>query len=61
MPDLIWYPGIDSDDNHRDSFDRCLIATAHFENLAIITKDEKFSLYENRCPIIWYAQASSLA
>lgn len=47
------YPNIDFDDNHRDPFDRYLIASAHFENLAIITKDEKFSLYENRYPIIW--------
>lgn len=32
-------------DNHRDPFDRFLIATAIHENLRIITIDEKFGLY----------------
>jgi len=33
-------------ENHRDPFDRFLIATASHENLDIITIDEKFDLYE---------------
>lgn len=33
--------------NHRDPFDRMLIATAIAENLCIITIDEKFQLYDS--------------
>ena len=33
--------------NHRDPFDRLLIAQAKTENLTIITDDPKFNLYEN--------------
>ena len=40
-------------ETHRDPFDRYLLAAAHFENLAIITKDEKFQLYTDRFTIVW--------
>lgn len=39
--------------DHKDPFDRLLIATADFEKMAFITKDEKFDAYKNRLPIIW--------
>lgn len=47
------YIFLDFDENHRDPFDRYLLASAHFENLAIITKDEKFGFYNKIIPIIW--------
>lgn len=40
-------------ETHRDPFDRYLLATARSENLAIITKDEKFQLYADSFSIIW--------
>lgn len=33
-------------ENHRDPFDRFIIATAKTEGLSIMTNDEKFKLYE---------------
>jgi len=32
-------------ENHRDPFDRFLISTAQFEEMGIISSDEKFQLY----------------
>jgi PIN domain nuclease of toxin-antitoxin system len=34
-------------ENHRDPFDRLIIATALFENLPIISADDKFKNYKN--------------
>lgn len=39
--------------NHRDPFDRMLIATAIAESLTIITADPKFDLYKNLIKIEW--------
>jgi PIN domain nuclease of toxin-antitoxin system len=39
--------------DHRDPFDRILIATALHENLSIITIDEKFENYKHIIDIIW--------
>ena len=39
--------------NHKDPFDRLIIATALSENVAIITADTKFGLYEELVSIIW--------
>ena len=39
--------------DHRDPFDRILIATALHEELSIITIDEKFENYKNIVDIIW--------
>lgn len=36
-------------DHHRDPFDRILIAQAVYENLAIISSDERFRSYD----VIW--------
>jgi PIN domain nuclease of toxin-antitoxin system len=38
---------------HRDPFDRILIATAMNEGFSIITIDEKFDNYKNIIDIIW--------
>lgn len=39
--------------NHRDPFDRILIAQALSENLPIITIDPKFKLYSDLVKVIW--------
>ena len=39
--------------DHRDPFDRILIATALHENLSIITIDEKFENYKHIINVIW--------
>ena len=38
---------------HRDPFDRLLIATAYEENAIILTADKKFSLYSGFVQILW--------
>ncbi|SKB91907.1 PIN domain nuclease, a component of toxin-antitoxin system (PIN domain) [Parapedobacter luteus] len=47
------YMGMNFAENHRDPFDRYLLATAKYENLSFITKDEKFEAYKESYPIIW--------
>ena len=39
--------------DHRDPFDRILIATALHEDLSIITIDEKFENYKHIINVIW--------
>ena len=39
--------------NHKDPFDRLIIATALSENIAIITADTKFTLYKELVTIVW--------
>ena len=41
------YGEIPLQDNHRDPFDRLLLATAHQEKMTILTADEKFKLYQD--------------
>ncbi|MES2795295.1 MAG: type II toxin-antitoxin system VapC family toxin [Bacteroidota bacterium] len=41
------YDSIELIENHRDPFDRLIIATALFENLPIISADDKFKNYKN--------------
>jgi PIN domain nuclease of toxin-antitoxin system len=50
---LLTYPSIPLFPDHRDPFDRLLIATAHCEGLSIITADEKLSYYQDLVKIIW--------
>jgi PIN domain nuclease of toxin-antitoxin system len=38
---------------HRDPFDRLLIATAYQENLTILTADKNFDLYPEFIKVIW--------
>lgn len=40
-------------DNHKDPFDRLIIATAVSEDMQIISADEKFILYQDIVEIIW--------
>jgi PIN domain nuclease of toxin-antitoxin system len=40
-------------DQHRDPFDRCLVAISYSEQLGLITNDEKFQWYKGRINIIW--------
>jgi PIN domain nuclease of toxin-antitoxin system len=40
-------------DNHKDPFDRLIIATAVSEDMKIISADEKFILYQDIVEIIW--------
>lgn len=39
--------------DHRDPFDRLLIATAKNEEAAILSADEKFKQYSNLLEVIW--------
>jgi PIN domain nuclease of toxin-antitoxin system len=43
---------IDLDDQHRDPFDRIIIAQAKFEKLVIITKDDNFHKYQS-IKLLW--------
>ena len=47
------YLEVDFADNHRDPFDRYLLAAAKYENLIFITMDEKFDTYKYAHPIVW--------
>lgn len=47
------YNQIPSLENHRDPFDRLLIATASYEKAAIITGDDKFTLYGDFVEVLW--------
>ncbi|MCY7309477.1 MAG: type II toxin-antitoxin system VapC family toxin [Chitinophagaceae bacterium] len=38
---------------HRDPFDRLLIATAHHENIPILSADKNFSLYKDFIKVLW--------
>jgi PIN domain nuclease of toxin-antitoxin system len=38
---------------HRDPFDRLLIATAYEENAVMLTADKNFSLYRDFIKIVW--------
>lgn len=40
-------------ENHRDPFDRMIIATAIVENLSVITSDEKFNWYPDLIRVAW--------
>lgn len=50
---LTQYQSIPLFDEHRDPFDRMIIATAVYENCAIITTDKKFELYKEHIDIIF--------
>lgn len=43
---------LDLEDQHRDPFDRIIIAQAKFEKLTIITKDTNFHLYQS-IKLLW--------
>lgn len=39
--------------NHRDPFDRLILATALSERMPLISADEKFSRYQDIVDVIW--------
>ncbi|QRR04294.1 PIN domain-containing protein [Dyadobacter sandarakinus] len=40
-------------DNHRDPFDRLIIATALSEKLTVISSDEQFKFYKDFVDVVW--------
>jgi PIN domain nuclease of toxin-antitoxin system len=50
---LTAYDDVPLFDNHRDPFDRLIIATALVGKASIITIDKQFSQYDKIVPIIW--------
>lgn len=50
---LTQYQNVPLFDEHRDPFDRMIIATAVAENCSIITTDKKFELYKENVEIIF--------
>jgi PIN domain nuclease of toxin-antitoxin system len=47
------YRNIPLHQEHRDPFDRLLIATAHEENAIILSKDGNFGLYTDLIQVFW--------
>src|SRR5690606_37381590 len=47
------YDTIPLHDNHRDPFDRLILATAYAEKLKLLSADEKFNKYTELVEIIW--------
>jgi len=50
---IVAYANFIYPEDHRDPFDRLLIATSFFEKASFITKDEKFSHYKDKVEVIW--------
>jgi PIN domain nuclease of toxin-antitoxin system len=40
-------------ENHRDPFDRLIVATAIIENAIILSADEKLAIYDNFVKVLW--------
>jgi len=51
-PHIASYKTIPLFDNHRDPFDRLLLATAHSEKLPIISADRNFQLYKSLIELV---------
>lgn len=49
---IIAYADVPLHENHKDPFDRMIIATAKAHGLALISADEKFGWYRHYVPII---------
>nr|WP_295934854.1 type II toxin-antitoxin system VapC family toxin [uncultured Dyadobacter sp.] len=52
-PHLLAYQKLPDIPDHRDPFDRLIIATACAESMTIITADPKFKNYSSHADIIW--------
>lgn len=50
---LITYDKIPFFDDHRDPFDRLILATALAEQIPVISADEKFARYRDVVELIW--------
>lgn len=52
-PHLIAYQSLPDFPDHRDPFDRLIIATGIMESATVITKDPKFKSYRDFVKVIW--------
>jgi PIN domain nuclease of toxin-antitoxin system len=50
---LDFYTNLAQNPTHKDPFDRLIISTAAVESLKIISKDEKFNLYQDIVETVW--------
>jgi PIN domain nuclease of toxin-antitoxin system len=50
---LDYYTHLPQKPTHKDPFDRLIISTAAVEGLKIISKDEKFNLYQDIVETVW--------
>ena len=50
---LYHYNNIPLFDQHRDPFDRLLLATALYENLILLSADSNFNLYADIIKVLW--------
>ena len=50
---ILAYQDIPFYDDHRDPFDRMMLATALAEEVAIISSDGKFQRYHDIVTVIW--------
>lgn len=50
---IIAYERIPLSSDHRDPFDRMLVAVALTEHCTLITRDKKFNRYQDLVPLFW--------
>ena len=50
---MVAYSTLSFHPEHRDPFDRYLLAAAYFEKAPFVTKDDKFQLYTDILKIVW--------
>ncbi|MCF2487640.1 type II toxin-antitoxin system VapC family toxin [Dyadobacter sp. CY347] len=50
---LLEYQSLELNPEHRDPFDRLIIATAISEQAAIVSIDQHFAYYQNLVEILW--------
>jgi len=50
---IVSYQQLPLFEQHRDPFDRIIIVTAIVENLAVITSDQNFHLYQDKLALTW--------
>ncbi len=50
---ILAYAQIPLNENHRDPFDRMIMATALAENMVVVSPDEKFNWYPNLIRVVW--------
>ena len=50
---LAYYTHLPQNPTYKDPFDRLIISTAAVEGLKIISKDEKFNLYQDIVETVW--------
>lgn len=53
LPHIAAYRRIPFFEDHRDPFDRLILATALAEQMSLISADEKFSRYRDLVDVIW--------